>query len=194
MTNEKTEKQSTTVAADVRETKIRTYAILSASNAMNDGLQKSSDDCINEKLMKYLKYGYFVWFPIMRKNDAKGDSLIIYNITLNDTLHIGEKYEQSILWCDNVSGEKQYWEKNDKGDFTDTHSHDDVAGMNEEELNEMLALHNDILARTISHNLTRYGFDESYETRKVSIMLSDKSSGRGKYEARGSLYCGYRKH
>lgn len=145
--------------------KIKTYAILAAS----------------EKLKVYLRNGNFVWFPMEGKSGMSEESLIVYNITFNDASHIGESFEQgSVIWCNNETLIKE--NKLPQNPFADG---------DDEVFNDMLARHNYILAETIKRNLKKYGFDESYEDRKTRQMLSDSTSGRGKWEARGSLYCGY---
>ena len=147
--------------------KIKTYAILAAS----------------EELKVELRNGYFVWFPMEGKSGTSEESLIVYNITLNDASLIGERFEQgSVIWCNNEAQTKD--SKLPQNPFLDG---------DDEVFNDMLAHHNNILAETIKRNLQKYGFDESYEDRKTRQMLSDSTSGRGKWEVRGSLYCGYQK-
>lgn len=146
--------------------KIKTYAILAAS----------------EKLKVKLRNGNFVWFPMEGKSGTGEESFIVYNITLNDALHIGERFEQGcVIWYNNETLVKE--NKLPQNPFAD----------GDEVFHDMLARHNNILAETIKRNLQRHGFDESYENRKTSQMLSDGTSGRGKWEARGSLYCGYQR-
>ena len=145
--------------------KIKTYAILRAS----------------EKLQVYLRSGNFVWFPMEGKGGMDGKSLIIYNITLNDALDISRRFDQgSVIWCNNDTLIKE--NRMPQNPFPEGDG---------EAFHDMLSRHNSILAETIMHNLQRHGLDESYEDRKTRQMLSNSTSGRGKWEARGCLYCGY---
>lgn len=155
--------------------KIKTYAILT-----NGRTHESGNKALRDKLLAHLKAGNFVWFPL-----AGGDSLIVYNITWKDALHLGELFEQRcVVHCNTARGEMQHWNR----DGSDT-SHSPIG--DEEGFHEMLERHNSILSETIRHNLGRAKHDAFYEERKTHHMLSDATSGRGKWEARGSLYGGF---
>lgn len=195
---------------------VKTYAILTAYNPMTRELPKEYNERLNEKLKAYLKTGNFVWFPVKGKYGAIERSFIIYDISLSDALHIGEKYEQeSIIWCNNETGEKQYWEQNGNGEFRCTHKRNELTDMadnddfytqvsrktkfqipffdgNDEELNEMIKEHSAILKATIDKNVKRINEGEDYVKRNLKRMLSEETSGKGKWEARGSLFGGYR--
>lgn len=214
---ETTRRQKAEKAVNNTNKHVRTYAILTANNPMTEPLPKAYNDRLNEKLKAYLKTGNFVWFPVKGHYGTQEDSFIVYNISLSDALHLGEKFEQeSIIWCDNETGEKQYWEQNGNGEFSKTHVRKNITDMsdaddlytkvsknkkfqipffdgNDEELNEMLSKHGEIIEKAVSRNLTRYNEGERFENYKLGKILSENVTQKAKWEARGTLYCGYQK-
>lgn len=196
--------------------RVKTYAILTSENPMGNRFSKSDNAQLINRLKSYLKNGNFVWFPIKGMCGEKENSFIVYNISLTDTLDIANKFNQeSIIWCDNESGEKQYWEQNGDGKFSKTHVRnyiDDMTnaedyytqvnrnfkfqipffnGKDDEMLNEMISEHNAIIDRVVRRNLKRINGDDNYYNRKVNDMLSSTKTGGSKWEARGSLYAGF---
>ena len=196
--------------------RVKTYAILTSENPMGNRFSKSDNSQLIDRLKSYLKDGNFVWFPVKGMYGEKENPFIVYNISLTDALDIDKKFNQeSIIWCDNESGEKQYWEQNGDGKFSKTHVRnyiDDMTdaedyytqvnrnfkfqipffnGKDDEMLNEMISEHNAIIDRVVRRNLKRINGDDNYYNRKVNDMLSSTKTGRSKWEARGSLYAGF---
>lgn len=165
-------------------TNIKTFAIF------GEGEQTASDqpnpcDCqLDNKMKANLKAGNFVWFPL-----KDGKSLIVYNINLTDTLNIGKQYKRAhVLWCNNETSERTFLKLNDKDQYQ---ACVEQPSMEDDEISELLTRHDTIIGQVVAHNLRKYNEGESFEKREISIMLSERTSGRGKWEARGTLYCGY---
>jgi len=196
--------------------RVKTYAILTSENPMGNRLSKSDNTQLTDKLKSHLKAGNFVWFPVKGMYGEKENPFIVYNISLTDALDIDKKFNQeSIIWCDNESGDKQYWEQNGDGKFSKTHVRnyiDDMTdaedyytqvsrkfkfqipffnGKDDEMLNEMISEHNAIIDSIVRRNLKHINEDDNYYNRKVNDMLSSTKTGRSKWEARGSLYAGF---
>lgn len=196
--------------------RVKTYAILTSENPMENRLSKSDNTQLTDKLKSHLKAGNFVWFSVKGMHGEKENPFIVYNISLTDTLDIAKKFNQeSIIWCDNESGEKQYWSRNGDGKFSKTHARNDIDdmtdaedyytqvnrnfkfqipffdGKDDEMLNEMISEHNAIIDRVVRRNLKHINEDDNYYNRKVNYMLSSTKTGRSKWEARGSLYAGF---
>ena len=117
---------------------IKTMAILTSENPRyadvmdpNDkdekGNQRKNYGEENSKrrtdLEKTLKTGHFAWFPVKGQYFGKENSYIIYNISLEDTLYLGEKYgQESVIWIDGTKC--QYWEQEGDGKYVMTHERD----------------------------------------------------------------------
>jgi len=196
---------------------IKTCAILTAFNPMVRNLPKEYNDRLNEKLKAYLKTGNFVWFPVKGEYDGKENSFIIYNISLEDTLHIGEKFEQeSVIWIDNRSNDitYQYWEQNGNGIFKKIHERKHYLDMTDaddfftqisrkfrfqipffdgkDNLNEsILFTHNNILEKIININIEKNDYDKKWVEERISHLTDNTLSGKGLYESRGNIYGGY---
>lgn len=214
---ETTRRQKAEKAVKNTNRHVRTYAILTANNPMTEPLPKQYNDRLNEKLKAYLKTGNFVWFPVKGKYGSEEDSFIIYNINLQDALHIGEKFEQeAIVWCDNETNEKQYWKQNGNGEFKKQYVRNEISDMsdaddyytkvsrkmkfqipffdgNDEELNEILSKHGEIIEKVVQHKLERIGEGKRYEDYELGKILSENVTQKAKWEARGCLYSGYQK-
>lgn len=187
---------------------IKTYAILNYGFDKKEHRQKFFDEK-SEKLKKYLKDGNFPWFPIRQNHDNTRCSIIIYNISRDQAVCLALSYVQrSLIWCNVETGEKDYFENAYCMDCMFTtykiRPNENYERQAEEraiyyvntkldELDAILKTHKEILEKAVARNLERYNEDYSYAERKLHQMLSDGTSGRAQWEARGSLFCGYKR-
>lgn len=192
--------------------RIKTCAILTSENPMTT-LPKDYNDRLRQKLEVYLKTGNFAWFPVKGKYGDKENSYIIYNISLDDALHVGEKFEQeSIIWVDNRGDEPvyQYWEQNGNGEFVKKHERNTYIDMTDQDDlwtqisrkfkfqipffdgtdAEVLKEHNTIIEKCLQSKINRGIVDEKYIAEAVKANLTKTKCGRRLWEMRGNLYGG----
>ena len=101
---------------------IRTMAILTSENprynVSSDGENVNNADR-RENLEKDLKLGHYAWFPVKGQYEGKENSYIVYNISLDNALHLGRKFgQESIVFIED--GHCQYWEQSGDGKYTKT--------------------------------------------------------------------------
>jgi len=131
----------------------------------------------NESIRAFLNAGNYVWFSMDDTIGNREGALVIYNICRSDAANIGKSLGlDSVSWINLEIGEKCRSEG-----FGDA-------------LNDLLCQHDAILSKAVECNLRRINEDKSYKERKLRQILSDSTSPRGRWEARGSLYSGYKRH
>lgn len=99
---------------------LKSFAILTSDNPMGKKLSPSENAANYESLMKDLKLGSFIYFPVKGKYNDIEHSVIIYNISLDDAVYLGDTYNQeSIIYCipdiQNSSVHYEYWERSGEG-------------------------------------------------------------------------------
>lgn len=209
---ETTRRQKAMSAIKGTNNRIKTCAILTSENPMV-ALPKKYNDRLRQKLEVYLKTGNFAWFPVKGKYGSKENSYIIYNISLDDALHVGEKFEQeSIIWVDNRGNEPvyQYWEQNGSGEFVKKHERNTYIDMTDQDDlwtqisrkfkfqipffdgsdAEVLKEHCAIIEKCLQSKINRGIVDENYIFEAVEANLTKSKSGRRLWEMRGNLYGG----
>lgn len=97
--------------------RVRTMAIISAQNPMGRKASKEYNQTASEELERQLAIGHYKYFKTKGNYDGIEYSLMIYNISLEDTLYLCYKYnQQSVIFVDMQNdGEVsyQYWEGDD---------------------------------------------------------------------------------
>lgn len=124
--NETSRRQKADAAINRKNPNIQTLAILTSENprfdSNTDGKNVTNADR-RENLEKDLKLGHYAWFPVKGQYGGKEKSYIIYNISLEDALHLGRKFgQESIIF--NEGDKCQYWEQSGDGNYEMTHERD----------------------------------------------------------------------
>jgi hypothetical protein len=118
--SETSRRQKAQQAVNGKLNNLRSFAILTSDNPMGKKLSSAENSSRYESLMKDLKLGSFIYFPVKGKYNDIEQSVIIYNISLDDAIWLGDTYEQeSIIFCiPNISDKTvhyEYWERNNVG-------------------------------------------------------------------------------
>ena len=124
--NETSRRQKASTAMNGWNKNVKTMAILTSENprfeGSSDGDNKTNSDR-RENLEKDLKLGHFAWFPVKGQYEGKENSYIIYNISLENALYLGQKFgQESIIFIDGSHCE--YWEQKGDGKYSKTHERD----------------------------------------------------------------------
>lgn len=98
--------------------RVRTMAIISAENPMGKSADKEYNQQASNELERQLSIGHYKYFKVKGNYDGIENSIMVYNITIEDTLYLCYKYNQeSVIFVDMQNdGEVsyQYWEGDDK--------------------------------------------------------------------------------
>ena len=105
---------------------IKTMAILTSENPRYSVSQDYDTENNEEKrntLERKLAIGHYAWFPVKGQYEGKEKSYIIYNISLDNALHLGrESGQEAIIFIED--GHCQYWEQSGDGKYRMTHERD----------------------------------------------------------------------
>ena len=100
--------------------KVKTLAIISAQNPMGTDdrdLPMYYNDISHERLLRNLKIGQYRYFVIHGKYETPETSVIVYNISLEETLNLCYSFNQeSVIFVDMTNGNDvsyQFWEGED---------------------------------------------------------------------------------
>ena len=117
---ETSRRQKAQQAIQGKNRRVKTIAIISAQNPMgSDGsdLPKDYNQKSHEELLKNLKIGQYRYFVVSGKYGTSEISVIVYNISLDETLKLCYHFNQeSVIFVDITNGEDvsyQYWEGED---------------------------------------------------------------------------------
>lgn len=196
--NETSRRQKAQQAIRGKNRKVKTMAIISAQNPMGMQMDKDYNDRSHAELLDELKNGHFVYFVTKGFYDGEELSVIIYNISLTDTLKLCYRYNQeSVIFID-CQGEDisyQYWEGDD---------HNSPLKLQHEESEIVDATNDDNYYTAISrHFKFRIPFfesckkvggiiDENCQNRNPDILIDEcldvLHTGKHKYMNRCKLY------
>ena len=208
---ETTRRQKAQRAVYKGDSNIRTYAIMTAENPMAQEHTPAENKAFNKELIDYLKLANYVYFPIKGSYGNKEHSFIIYNISLKDTIALAKRFnQQSCIWADNDTGMKEFWQQNDNGDFEKAVERDHIVDVPDaddffsqisknkkiqiqffDDNPPFLTEHSRIIGQLTETNLKAMNKGENYKNYQLNTMLSENTTSRGKYEARGILYRGF---
>ena len=217
----KTSRRQKAIQAIKGNTKnIKTCAILTAANPLTgtNHLPKDYNDRLCERLKVYLRTGNFAWFPVKGCYGESEPSFVVYNISLDDALHVGEKFEQEgVIWIDNRGDDikYQYWERDGHGAFSKISEKDSYSDMTDaddvftqigrrfkfqipffddaDNIEEnVVSKHNIIIENSIRCNMKRFSINEKYVSDAIHSMINNAKSGRRLWELRGHLYGGFK--
>lgn len=114
---ETSRRQKATQAIHGTNRRVRTMAIISAENPMGTIMNKEYNQQAKEELERQLTIGNYRFFKVKGNYDGIENSLMVYNISIEDTLYLCYKYNQeSVIFVDMQNdGEVsyQYWQGND---------------------------------------------------------------------------------
>jgi hypothetical protein len=115
---ETSRRQKAQAAIQGKNRKVKTIGIVSAQNPMGSTMPKKYNNDAHEELLTYLERGNYRYFVTKGLYDSPETSVIIYNISLKDTLYYGYTFNQeSVIWVDMTKDGEisyQYWEGDDK--------------------------------------------------------------------------------
>ncbi len=180
--------------------RVKTIAIISAQNPMgSDGsdLPNGYNERAHQDLLKTLKIGHYRYFETPGRYGTPEQSVMIYNISIEDTLFLAYKYNQESVVFVEINGDVisyQYWEGED---------HSSPLKKQREEREIVDATNDDDVYTQISKKFKfRIPFFESikkYEAhlndrsnyynvdQLIAECLDNKWSGKHKYYCRGKL-------
>lgn len=195
---ETTRRQKAQQAIQSKNRKIKTIVIISAQNPMgNVSIEEYNKDAHND-LLKSLKIGQFRYFETNGLYGSPEKSVLVYNISLDDTLFLCYKYSQeSVIFIDMTDDNQisyQYWE----GDKHNTplklqHEENEIVGTTNEKDYYTKILNKFKFRIPFFEDIQRYN-TELIECSKhndvdylIEIILSDKKTRYSKYMHRGKL-------
>lgn len=202
MLQETSRRQKAQQAIQGKSRRIKTLAIISAQNPMgSDGSDLPSD--YNAKshaeLLDTLRNGMFRYFVVKGKYGSDETSVMVYNISLKDTLNLCYRFNQeSVIFIDMTNGEKvsyQYWEGKDHNsplekqyeESTIINATDDVDFYTQisRKFKFRIPFFEDIQHYLESLNERSKSIDVD---RLICECVEDKWSGKHKYFCRGKLH------
>lgn len=77
-----------------KEDNVRTFLIITAENPMGDKANNRINRVSNNSLVDYLKQGNYAWQPVRGKYGNTENSKIIFNISLDEAIRLGLKFQQ----------------------------------------------------------------------------------------------------
>lgn len=179
--------------------RIQTMAIISAENPMGMVADEEYNKQSTEELIRQLTVGHYKYFVTKGKYGTPEKSVMVYNITLEDTLYLAYRYNQeSVIFIDMQNGNEvsyQYWEGDD---------HNSPLKLQHEENKIIDATNDDDFYTQISrHFKFRIPFFEQINRIKEELQLKEnkfdvdrliiesldnKRTGKSRYIKRGQLY------
>ena len=178
---------------------IHTIAIITAENPMGGEADNEYDKRAMEELLRQLSVGHYKYFITKGKYGSTENSVMIYNITLDDTLYLCYKHNQeSVVFVDITRPDVisyQHWEGDD---------HNSPLKLQHEEYEVVDATDDDdAYTKICRHFKFRIPFFEHIEKiendlslregrididRLISESLDSNRTGYSRYIKRGKLY------
>ena len=179
--------------------RVKTIAIISAQNLMgSDGsdLPSGYNENAHNDLLKTLKIGQYRYLETLGKYGTPKQSVMIYNISIEDTLFLAFKYNQESVVFIEINGSEisyQYWEDDD---------HNSPFKKQREEREIVDATNDDVYTQISRKFKFRIPFFESIKEYEAHLIersnyynvdqlidecLDNKWSGKHKYFCRGKL-------
>lgn len=93
---------------------VKTFCIMTAENPMGKKYESGINKERNNELEYQLKLGNYKWFPIKGSYGSREHSYIIYNISLDDSIYLGDMYNQESIIFATINGNEvvcEYMEK-----------------------------------------------------------------------------------
>ena len=196
--NETSRRQKAQQAIQGKNKRVRTIGIVSAQNPMGKQASKEYNQRAQNELISGLKNGRFMYYVTDGLYGSPEKSVMIYNISLNDLLHIAKKYSQeSVIYVD-IQGKDisyQYYEiDSQNGEYVKRHEENDIVdATNDNDYYTKISRHFKFRIPFFEH--IRYITNTLNERAKhidVDKMLSESLdssyTGLHKYKCRGELY------
>ena len=149
--------------------RVKTICIMSAENPMGQQMDKEYNKNSVEQLIHQLQIGGFKWFKTKGLYGSPENSIMIYNISLEDSKMLAYQYNQESMIFIDITNEGeisyQYWEGDD---------HNSQLKLQHEEHEIVNAQNdNDYYTAISKHFKFRIPFFESYK--KVADTLNEKA-------------------
>ena len=114
MSNENSTVKKAIRAAKGKNSRVKTMAIISAENPMGMTADDDYNRDANNELIRQLHIGRYAYYQVEGNYDGLENSIMVYNISLEDTLYLAYRFNQeSVIFVDMTNPPEvsyQYWE------------------------------------------------------------------------------------
>ena len=197
--NETSRRQKAQQAIKGKNRRVLTMAILSAENPMGMKADKKYNNESNDELLRHLTIGHYKFFKTKGNYDGFENSIMIYNIDIDDALYLAYKYNQeSLIFVDMQKDDSvsyQFWKGDDnnsklklqheKHEIIDVTDADDYYTQISKHFKfripffeQVEQIHQELLLKENKYNVDRM----------IVESLDSKRTGKSKYVIRGELY------
>jgi len=198
--NETSRRQKAQQAIYGLNRKVKTLAIISTENPMSKVISKEENEKQREKLLYNLKVGHYLYFETRGKYNTLENSVIVYNISLEETLDLCHRYnQQRVIFVDMTDEEGQvsyqYWERTEEDlELKLTHEeHRIVNATNDDDFYTKISKHFkfripffehvESINNLLSEKAKKYDVDNL-----IGESLNQSRTGYSRYMIRGKLY------
>lgn len=112
--NETTRRQKAQSAIQGKNRKVKTIGIISAENPMGISATKEYNKQSHDELLRHLSIGHYRYYEVKGLYNSPEHSVLVYNISLEDTLYLAYKFNQeSVIYVDMSDADNisyQYYE------------------------------------------------------------------------------------
>lgn len=199
MINETSRRQKAQQAIQGKNRRVKTIGIISAQNPMGKTASKEYNKEAQEKLVGNLKIGRFMYFVTDGLYGSPEKSVMVYNISLDDLLHLASKYKQeSVIYVDIMDENSisyQYWEiEPNSGNYVKQHEESElVDATNDDDYYTKISKHFKFRIPFFEHinyinNVLNERNAKIDVDRLINESLDSSYTGGHKYKCRGDLY------
>ena len=179
--------------------RVRTMAIISAENPMGNTMNNEYNQQAREELERQLAIGHYRYFKVKGNYDGIENSVMIYNISIEDTLYLCYKYNQeSVIFVDMQNDGEisyQYWQGDDNSsqlklqreehEIVDATDDDDYCTQISKKFKFRIPFFDHI--KEINYDLSLRENDIDVD-RLITECLESNRTRKSKYIKRGQLY------
>lgn len=197
--NETSRRQKAQQAIKGKNRRVLTMAILSAENPMGMKADKKYNNESNDELLRHLTIGHYKFFKTKGNYDGFENSIMIYNIDIDDALYLAYKYNQeSLIFVDMQKDDSvsyQFWKGDDnnsklklqheKHEIIDVTDADDYYTQISKHFKFRIPFFEQVeqIPQELLLKENKYNVD-----RMIVESLDSKRTGKSKYVIRGELY------
>ena len=179
--------------------RVRTMAIISAENPMGNVMDDEYNERSMEELVRQLTIGHYRYFRVKGNYDGFENSLMVYNISLEDTLYLCYKYNQeSVIFVDMRNDgdiSYQYWQgDNDHSQLRlQREEHEIVDATEDDNYYTQISKHFKFRIPFFEH-VTKICDDLALRENTIDVdrliteSLESNRAGKSRYLKRGLLY------
>ena len=183
--------------------RVRTMAIISAENLMGNTMSNEYNQQAREELERLLAIGHYRYFKVKGSYDGIENSVMIYNISIEDTLYLCYRYNQeSVIFVDMQNDGEisyQYWQGDDNSsqlklqheehDIIDATDDGNYYTQISKKLKFRIPFFEHIKKINDDLSLRKNSIDVD---RLITESLESNRTGKSKYIKRGQLYGKYK--